>query len=107
MHIKSVPFENHPDSLMNDWIISLELVEIAIKQLFYAIKLSLHFKSDLHQTYAEVRYANEFSSFQNHPDWLMHDWIISLEIVEIAIIRLVCAKKSTFQNRSSPNLNSF
>ena len=64
MHMKSVPFENHPDSLMNDWIISLELVGIAIKRLVYAIKLSLHFKSDLHQTYTEVRYANEFSSFR-------------------------------------------
>ena len=63
MHMKSVPFENHPDSLMNDWIISLELLGIAIKQLVYAIKLSLHFKSDPHQTYTEVTYANEFSFF--------------------------------------------
>ena len=62
--MKSVPFENHPDSLMNDWIISLELVGIAIKRLVYAVKLNLHFKSDLHQTYTEVRYANEFSSFR-------------------------------------------
>ena len=36
MHMKSVPFENHPDSLMNDWIISLE---IAIKQLVCAKKV--------------------------------------------------------------------
>ena len=44
--------------------------------------------------------------FENHPDSLMNDWIIPLEIVEIAIKRLVCAKKSTFQNRSSPYLYS-
>jgi len=39
---------------MNDWIISPEIVEIAIKQLVYAIKSS--FKSDLHQIYTVVKY---------------------------------------------------
>ena len=52
--MSSVPFENHPDWLMNDWIISLEIVEIAIKQLVCA--KSLHFKTDLHQTCTVVRY---------------------------------------------------
>ena len=45
-------------------------------------------------------------AFENHPDWLMNDWIISLEIVEIAIKQLVYPEKSTFQIRSSPNLYS-
>jgi len=100
--MKSVPFENHPDSLMNDWIISLELVEIAIKQLVYAIKLSLHF---LIFTKLIQKLDMQMSSvtFENHPDWLMSDWIISLEI---AIKQLVYPKKSTFQIRSSPNLYS-
>jgi len=35
-HPCSVSCENHPDSLMNHCIISLEIVEIAIKQLVYA-----------------------------------------------------------------------
>jgi len=35
--MSSVPFENHSDWLINDWIISPEIVEFAIKQLVYAI----------------------------------------------------------------------
>jgi len=34
MYMGSVPFKNHPDSLIKDWIIS---PEIAIKRLVYAI----------------------------------------------------------------------
>ena len=61
--MSSVPLENHLDSLMHAWIISPEIVEIAIKQLFFG-PFCLHFKSDLHQTYTVVRYAYVFSSFR-------------------------------------------
>ena len=62
MYMSSVTFENHPDLLMNDWIISPKIVEIAIKQFF--LPFCLHLKSDLHQTYTVVRYAYVFSSFR-------------------------------------------
>ena len=45
--------------------------------------------------------------FENHPDWLMNDWMISLEIVKIAIKQLVCGKKSTFQNRLVQLLDTY
>jgi len=62
MYMSIVPFKNHPDLLMNDWTISPEIVETAIKQFF--LPFYLHFKSDFHQTYTVVRYAYVFSSFR-------------------------------------------
>ena len=45
MYMSSVTFENHPDSLMNDWIISPEIVKIAIKQFFFAILSTFQIRS--------------------------------------------------------------
>ena len=61
---------------MYDWIMALEMVKIAIKELVNTIQSS------------------------------MQDWIMAHEIVKITIIQLVKTKEPPFTIRSSPYIHA-
>ena len=89
-----VPFANEPDLAMQDWIMALEIVRIAVIELVNVIKSSVLIVSQ----------SNLYSPFANEPDPPMQDWIMVLGIVEILIIDLV---NTCEHNRVSDNYTPF